>query len=234
MDPSSLDTSASSNAGASSCGVHELRHWVAIFDDMLDGMWLPFRFTVSILKCDAYLDSSKTYFVKPFLYAASKSFTRKMATSVLFVCLGNICRSPAAEGVFSAVVAGKGSAEAARFRIDSCGTGGGNPGWYAPGGWSYHEGDRADSRMRKEATKRGYDLTSRSRPLTLKDVEEFDYIICMDDANCEAVLEAADAWGGADAKVLAKQKVTGWTTVSRCDQLCSSGRLMGDVWYRCP
>lgn len=126
-------------------------------------------------------------------------------TSVLFVCLGNICRSPAAEAVFRGVVTQKG--EAARFRVDSCGTGGGNPDWYCAGGWSYHEGEKADARMAKEARKRGFELTSRARPLKLQDLSDFDHIICMEDKNREAVLEAAEAWGGADAKALAKQKV---------------------------
>lgn len=59
-------------------------------------------------------------------------------TGVLFVCLGNICRSPTAEAVFTDVVQRAGVAN--EFRIDSCGTGGGSPDWYLPGGFSYHEG----------------------------------------------------------------------------------------------
>lgn len=58
---------------------------------------------------------------------------------------GNICRSPTAEAVFRHVVEGAGLEN--RFEIDSCGTGGGNPDWYRPGGWSYHEGDESDPRM---------------------------------------------------------------------------------------
>jgi len=60
-------------------------------------------------------------------------------TGVLFVCLGNICRSPTAEAVFNDVVQKAGVAD--QFHIDSCGTGGGNPEWYRDGGWSYHEGE---------------------------------------------------------------------------------------------
>lgn len=59
-------------------------------------------------------------------------------TAVLFVCLGNICRSPTAEAVFTDVV--KKAGVEGEFVIDSCGTGGGSPDWYLPGGVSYHEG----------------------------------------------------------------------------------------------
>ena len=91
-------------------------------------------------------------------------------TSVLFVCLGNICRSPAAEGIFSALVAKKGWQE--RFTIDSAGTAG------------YHQGHPADSRMRQYAQKRGYQLLSRSRVFNApEDFEQFDYILAMDDSN---------------------------------------------------
>ncbi len=65
---------------------------------------------------------------------------------VLFVCMGNICRSPAAEGVFASKI--QDADFARKVVIDSAGT----------GGW--HAGNRADSRMRKTAEKRDYDLTS--------------------------------------------------------------------------
>lgn len=126
--------------------------------------------------------------------------------SVLFVCLGNICRSPTGEAVLKSIVAREGQEQA--FRIDSCGTGGGNSRWYEVGGWSYHEGEKADARMTKEAKKRGILLTSRARTLTQQDIEDFDYIICMEDKNRNAVLEAADAWGGKECRELAKIKVT--------------------------
>jgi protein-tyrosine phosphatase len=87
---------------------------------------------------------------------------------VLFVCLGNICRSPTAEGVFQHMVDQAG----ADIEVDSCGT----------GGW--HSGERADARMRKHATKRGYDLTSRARAFDRRvDFEAFDLIVAMDDSN---------------------------------------------------
>ncbi len=92
-----------------------------------------------------------------------------MPTSrVLFVCLGNICRSPTAEGVMQHLVEQAG----ADVRVDSAGT----------GGW--HAGERADPRMREHAAKRGYDLTSRARAFDRSvDFEAFDLIVAMDDSN---------------------------------------------------
>ncbi|KAG2483017.1 hypothetical protein HYH03_018097 [Edaphochlamys debaryana] len=111
---------------------------------------------------------------------------------VLFVCLGNICRSPTAEAMFRSVVQ-KAGLEAS-FDIDSCGTGGGSPDWFTEGGWSYHEGDTADSRMTVTARKRGVILTSRSRPLQPLDLSRFDYVIGMDPNNLKAIRTAADYW----------------------------------------
>ncbi|OQR94018.1 hypothetical protein THRCLA_08273 [Thraustotheca clavata] len=148
-----------------------------------------------------------------------------MPIGVLFVCLGNICRSPAAEGVFKAVVA-KDNASA-KYDIDSCGTGGGASGWYKPNGWSYHEGDSADSRMKKEAKKRGYHLTSKSRPLNPEDLHRFDHIICMDNNNVQAVLEAARFWG-AEYEQLAKAKVS---TMCQYCIVNKGATRVPDPWY---
>lgn len=110
--------------------------------------------------------------------------------SVLFLCLGNICRSPAAEGVFAKLVADRGLP----VKVDSCGTGGGAAGWYKAGGFSYHEGDPADPRMSAAAAARGIKLTSRSRPLTPQDLVTFSRVVVMDGANERAVAAATAHW----------------------------------------
>lgn len=89
--------------------------------------------------------------------------------SILFVCLGNICRSPAAEGVMQALVDEEGAA--ARFTIDSAGTG------------DYHIGDLPDRRMRIHARRRGYELTHRCRQVRAYDFDDFDIIVAMDASN---------------------------------------------------
>ena len=125
---------------------------------------------------------------------AGGSSTKK---AVLFVCLGNICRSPTAEAVFRSVVEGAGAA--ADFDIDSCGTGGGSSNWYQAGGFSYHEGDPADGRMTQAAKVRGHDLTSRSRPLVPADFQRFDAIVAMDSNNVAAIKRAAEHWKASHA-----------------------------------
>lgn len=90
--------------------------------------------------------------------------------NVLFVCLGNICRSPAAEAVFRSLVEREGLA--GRIACDSAGTG------------SWHVGKAPDARMRAAAKRRGYDLESlRGRQVTARDFERFDYVLGMDGEN---------------------------------------------------
>lgn len=89
---------------------------------------------------------------------------------ILFVCLGNICRSPSAEAVFNALIEKNGLEN--EFQCDSAGTA------------AYHVGEPADYRMRQFARKRGFDLTSISRPVdSARDFDRFDYIIGMDRQN---------------------------------------------------
>ena len=96
---------------------------------------------------------------------------------VLFVCLGNICRSPLAEGVFRHLVDARGLGS--RFKIDSAGTSG------------YHDGDAPDPRTSAVARKRGIELGGRSRKLTRSDLDAFDYVMVMDAENRAAVAELA-------------------------------------------
>lgn len=100
---------------------------------------------------------------------------------VLFVCLGNICRSPAAEGVFLHLLDQRGLND--QFIVDSAGT----------GGW--HVGNPADRRMQAAANKRGIQLPSRARQISLNDLRTFDLVLTMDDANLAAVRSLADEAG---------------------------------------
>ena len=93
-----------------------------------------------------------------------------MKKRILFVCLGNICRSPSAEAIMKYYVKERGLEE--QYYIDSAGISG------------YHSGDPADRRMQSHAIRRGYDLTSLSRMFYLDaDFSDFDMIIGMDDQN---------------------------------------------------
>ena len=96
-----------------------------------------------------------------------------MKQRILFVCLGNICRSPAADGILHHLVQSQGLE--GEFTIDSAGTYGG------------HRDELPDPRMRTAAAKRGYHLTHRSRQVREEDFERFDYLIAMDDNNYEAL-----------------------------------------------
>lgn len=86
---------------------------------------------------------------------------------ILFVCLGNICRSPAAEAVFQKIAEKKGLP----VEVNSAGTS------------AWHEGEKADARMRRHAKDRGYNITSISRKFRLSDFDDFDMIVAMDDNN---------------------------------------------------
>jgi len=102
--------------------------------------------------------------------------------SILFVCMGNICRSPAAEGVFRKLVADAG--RDGEFDIDSAGTIG------------FHSGSPADSRMRAAAEGRGYRLDSIARRIEHGDFQRFELIVTMDDDNFQHV-SAMHPGGGA-------------------------------------
>ena len=96
---------------------------------------------------------------------------------VLFVCLGNICRSPMAECVFTHKVRERGLSE--DYVLDSAGVAG------------YHIGELPDRRMREHAWQRGYRMESRARQVCADDFWEFDYILAMDDSNYENLFRLA-------------------------------------------
>lgn len=103
-------------------------------------------------------------------------------TRVLFVCLGNICRSPTAEGVFRARTAAAGL----RCTVDSAGTG------------AWHVGEAPDRRAQAEARKRGYDLShQRARQAAPEDFRDFDLIFAMDRSNLANMNRLRPDSGGA-------------------------------------
>lgn len=105
------------------------------------------------------------------------SLKGKEKIRVLFVCLGNICRSCTAEEIMRTLVRAEGME--ADFLLDSAGLS------------SYHEGEKADARMRAHAARRGIHITHLSRPVRYDDFFRFDLILGMDDANVDRLREMA-------------------------------------------
>ena len=91
------------------------------------------------------------------------------SVSVLFVCLGNICRSPLAEGIFASLAGERGLD--GQFQVDSAGTAG------------YHSGEPPDSRSTAVAAAHGVRLTGSARQVTPRDLERFDIVVAMDRSN---------------------------------------------------
>lgn len=96
---------------------------------------------------------------------------------LLFVCLGNICRSPAAESIMAGMIQKNGLQDV--IEVDSAGT----------SGW--HAGELPDARMRSQGERRGYDFLSRSRKFRPADFDDFDYILTMDGQNFSDVKSIA-------------------------------------------
>lgn len=90
-------------------------------------------------------------------------------TSILFICMGNICRSPTAECIFRSVAERRGLAD--RFEVDSAGT----------GGW--HVGQAPDARMRDAGRRAGVEIEGMARQVTVEDLERFDLFLCADQEN---------------------------------------------------
>ncbi len=98
-----------------------------------------------------------------------------MAVKVLFVCLGNICRSPTAHAVFQHLVTEAGLQD--KIEVDSAGTG------------DWHIGKQPDKRAMQAAGKRGYDLSPlRGRQVRADDLQQFDYVLAMDRENLQDML----------------------------------------------
>lgn len=107
---------------------------------------------------------------------------------ILFVCLGNICRSPAAEGVLLDYLKQHGLE--GKVEVDSAGTA------------SYHVGKPADERMRKAAQKRGIELLSRARLLSPRDLTAFDLIVTMDRENYRNTQALGTGGAGGNVRML--------------------------------
>lgn len=108
-------------------------------------------------------------------------------TKVLFVCMGNICRSPAAEGVMKTLIREYNLEE--KVCCESAGTS------------AYHVGELPDSRMRAHAEKRGHNLNSTARQFIYEDFAKFDFIVTMDPSNYKNVLRL-DPAGDFKSKVI--------------------------------
>ena len=105
----------------------------------------------------------------------SRSQKNLKEVNVLFVCMGNICRSPMAHGVFQKLVLEQSLQQV--IGVDSAGT------------YAYHQGEQPDSRARAAAARRGYDLGHlRARKVNASDFSKFDYVLAMDNENRQDLL----------------------------------------------
>ena len=104
--------------------------------------------------------------------------------TVLFICLGNICRSPAAEGIMKSLVEKEGVSD--QFLIDSAAIG------------SWHIGQLPDSRMRKCGAEHGYRFDSHARQFQKSDFKRFDLIVVMDNENYRAITSMASSQADKD------------------------------------
>lgn len=117
-------------------------------------------------------------------------------TGVLFVCTGNICRSPTAEGVFRALALARGVLD--RLRIDSAGT------------HDYHVGEGPDPRSIAHAARRGYDLADlRARQIARRDFADFDFILAMDRSHLR-ILKAIEPAGATASLALFLEHSANW------------------------
>ena len=126
-----------------------------------------------------------------------------MVKKILFVCLGNICRSPAAEAIFNQKIKERDIENF--FVVDSAGT----------GGW--HIGNLPDQRMRTTALSKGIELTSRARQIEENDLYEFDHILVMDKDNLHAVKSLSkDQLNPVNSKI---KLILSYSKVSQLDEV---------------
>ena len=104
---------------------------------------------------------------------------------ILFVCLGNICRSPSAEAIMKNLIEKNRLAD----KVDSAGTG------------SWHVGELPDINMRKAASKRNIALDTRARQFNINDLNNFDYVVAMDKQNLDTILTIGEELDNYEAKV---------------------------------
>ncbi len=140
--------------------------------------------------------------------------------SVVFVCMGNICRSPTAEGVFRHVVAQKQLMD--RIEIDSAGT------------HAYHIGEPPDSRSHTTAKNHGVDLSAqRARKVQNRDFTDFDYVIAMDQSNYENLKQLKDSSEEIDPKAklhLFMEFASSWETNEVPDPYYGGGNGFENVF----
>ncbi|MDE0393926.1 MAG: low molecular weight phosphotyrosine protein phosphatase [Gammaproteobacteria bacterium] len=110
------------------------------------------------------------------------------SVSVLFVCLGNICRSPLAEGIFAALAVERGLD--GQFHVDSAGTA------------AYHSGEPPDSRSTTVAAAHGIRLTGVARQVTPRDLERFDIVVAMDRSNRRSLERLRRRVGSGHAQIV--------------------------------
>lgn len=120
--------------------------------------------------------------------------------NVLFVCLGNICRSPMAEAVFAHMVKEK-DLSSHFSSIDSAGTA------------AYHVGEKPDSRSSATCKRHGVPVNSRARKVTKADYSKFDYILCMDESNLSDLKHTQPAGSKATVKLFGEFDPKGETII---------------------